>query len=101
MSVVVIILIENTYSLEYRVIEVMKILIPIQQLDQMMCKESVPLQCMRCGGVFYKRKSQIQAVMRGNSRTKALYCSYDCAYKSKERAISTSCAQCDKPITVR
>lgn len=69
-----------------------------QEFKEAKSTEKLKLRCEECGTVFLKKKSFIQAAIKG-SHSNCSYCSNKCVGRSMQSFFTVSCEQCGKLFT--
>lgn len=78
----------------------MKLLTPLEKLNQLKSRDMVEIECLHCGRIFQRVKSQVQKVIKGCKNTTFDFCSRKCMgiNKSMNKSIQSKCENCGKDI---
>lgn len=71
--------------MRFSVLLYVKILIPIETLDQYTCRAPIPFECECCGKTFYRPKNTAIRAIKGTKIVK--YCSHQCAQKKRSEEV--------------
>lgn len=76
----------------------MKLLIPIETVQNYSSKDTLPLECYYCQSTFYLYKREVMRGLKGTRSNK--FCSHACSSASRSQNGTTvvSCANCSKQI---
>ena len=79
----------------------MKILIPLDALDQYKSRDPIPFQCYMCQKTFFKPKNEVLDFVKNGKANRALkFCSRNCKSLSEIDKIEGKCQLCNKSIAM-
>ena len=74
----------------------MHILISDKEFNTKKSRDDIPLNCLKCNQVFYRKKHHIQIKLKNNSKKKFEYCSINCSPMNQQRNRQTlNCKMCN------